>query len=176
MSSEVTSAEVRGRTEHSGPDSPRKAADVRREPGSRGVRVPAALAAILVAGSCAQPQGAVFPPPDEPLRWPPPPAPARIAYVGQIATDEDLRPARSLGAVIFGDEATRSMLSPYGVCTDGGDRVFVSDSNAQVVHVFNLASRAYRRWGEDEGGVRVPAIGRSLSPSAWRGIRGDGCS
>lgn len=123
---------------------------------------------VLLAGSCGQPAGVVFESPERPLRWPGPPATARIEYVGQIATDRDLQPGRSLGAMIFGDEPTRSMLSPYGVCTDGGDRLFVSDSNAQVVHVFDLASRGYERWGEDADGITfAQPLGIAWDPRGW---------
>lgn len=101
-------------------------------------------------------------------RWPPPPASPRIEYVGQLRTDRDLGKGRSLGEVIFGEESDRSMLSPYGVCTDGGERVFVSDGNAQIVHVFDLASRRYEPWpagvGDDRDGA--PAIAQPLGV-AW---------
>jgi DNA-binding beta-propeller fold protein YncE len=109
-----------------------------------------------VAGlaGCGRPQGIVFAPLPEPLRWPAPPDPARIEYVGQLVTSDDLKPARSFGQVLgeslFGRHPSRSMLSPYAVCTNGGSRVFVCDSNAQVVHVFDLESRVYERWQPDE--------------------------
>lgn len=115
---------------------------------------PLALAAVLVAG-CGQPQGVIFEPLEEPLQWPPPPAQARIEYTGQLRTDRDLKPGRSflqgLGAGLFGESPARSMLTPYAVADDGAGRVFVADTNAQVVHVFDLETRTYARWpaGED---------------------------
>jgi DNA-binding beta-propeller fold protein YncE len=42
------------------------------------------------------------------------------------------------------------MTSPIGVCTDGGSKVFVADSNGQTVHVFDLDSRRYGRWEPPE--------------------------
>jgi DNA-binding beta-propeller fold protein YncE len=93
------------------------------------------------------------------VRWPTPPEAARIEYVGQLVTSADLKPARSfwqsVGETLFGAKDARSMLSPFSLCTDGADRLFVGDSNAQVVHVFDLDTRAYARWtpsAEDEDG------------------------
>lgn len=109
----------------------------------------AALAAVALAG-CGQPMGVVFEAPPTPLRWPQAPDPARIEYVGQLVTDRDLKPAKSFGKLLgekmFGEDPALSMLSPYAVCTDGAERVFVSDSNAQLVHVFDLETRRYERW------------------------------
>ena len=55
---------------------------------------------------------------------------------------DDLKPGKSffqgMGEMVFGRGPARSMLTPYAVCTDGADRLFVADSNAQVVHVFDL--------------------------------------
>jgi DNA-binding beta-propeller fold protein YncE len=51
-----------------------------------------------------------------------------------------------LGEFLFGAEAPHTLFSPLAVCTDGRDRMFVVDSNAQLVHVFDLATRAYQQW------------------------------
>jgi DNA-binding beta-propeller fold protein YncE len=127
------------------------------------------LLAVLIAGlgGCAQPKGVVFEPLQEPRQWPAPPEPARIGYVGQLVTSSDLKPAKSFGQVLgeklFGQKASRSMLSPFALCTDGGDRLFVVDSNAQLVHVFDLESRGYEQWkpsagGEDQAEARAEGL------------------
>jgi DNA-binding beta-propeller fold protein YncE len=107
------------------------------------------MVAVAVAG-CGTPPGRVFPPPAKPIVWPPPPERARIRYVGQLSTSADLKPGvpitQGIGEMLFGKAAVYSMLTPYALCTDEGDRLFVADSNAQVVHVFNLKSRRYARW------------------------------
>jgi DNA-binding beta-propeller fold protein YncE len=108
----------------------------------------AALAAAL--GGCGRPAGIIFEPLEVPLQWPAPPDPPRIGYVGQLATSDDLKPAKTFGQLLgeglFGRKDVYSMLSPFALCTDGGDRLFVCDTNAQVVHVFDLESRVYERW------------------------------
>lgn len=112
---------------------------------------------VLSLGGCAQPKGVIFESLDQPMSWPPSPETARIHYVGTLHTDKDLKPAKSfargLSETFFGKKPSRSMLTPYGVCIDDRNRVFVCDSNAQLVHVFNLETRDYEQWKPDEEGV-----------------------
>jgi DNA-binding beta-propeller fold protein YncE len=119
----------------------------RRPPISIGL---AAAVAVGISTGCATPPGVVFDTSGNTRQWPPPPDSPRIRYVGSLSTDQDLRPGRSgfknLGRAIFGKDPTLAMLSPLAVCTDDADRVFVADSNAQLVHVFDLRTREYARW------------------------------
>jgi sugar lactone lactonase YvrE len=114
----------------------------------------AACGALLLA-ACASKPGVLFPPLADAPKWPPPPDEPRISYVGQLRTDQDLKPAveglDALGQLIFGKKDALSMLSPLAVCTDGKNRLFVADSNAQLVHVFNLENRQYARWTPGKG-------------------------
>jgi DNA-binding beta-propeller fold protein YncE len=113
------------------------------------------LSLLLLVVGCARPAGVIFEPLATPIFWPAAPEQTRIRYVGQIVTSADLKPAVSfgeaLGETFFGKKPTRSMLTPYAVCTDGRDRLFVADSNAQVVHVFDLKARVYQQWKPPEG-------------------------
>src|SRR5687767_14539961 len=92
----------------------------------------------------------IFPPVNPPLVWPSPPEPPRISYVGRLITSADLKPATSpldsIGGAIFGKKPIHSMLTPFATCTDQKNRLFVADTNAQVVHVFDLSTRKYERW------------------------------
>lgn len=113
----------------------------------------AAGAAMVVAAlgvGCGKPAGVIFPPVNPPLTWPQGDVMPRMRYVGQLTGSADLKPAVSgleaVGRAMFGRKATYTMLSPYAVCTDGADRVFVADSQAQLVHVFDLRTRKYARW------------------------------
>lgn len=107
------------------------------------------IVSIMICG-CGSRPGVIFPPPNPPILFPPPPEVTRLSWVGQLVTEADLKPGKSgfqgMGEALFGKEPTRSMLTPMAVCTDGASRLFVADSNAQVVHVFNLDTRKYSAW------------------------------
>lgn len=125
-----------------------------------------AVAAVAGAGlsGCGSAPGEVFDGKGPVRVWPSPPDEARIRYVGELKTSADLKPGRSfgkgVGELLFGKEAALGMLSPMGVCTDGKDRVFVADSNAQVLHVFDLGTRAYSRWAPPG---RTPGFGQPVA-------------
>lgn len=120
------------------------------------MRLMASLVGIAAgAGSiagCATPAGPIFPDRAQPLVFPPAPDTPRVRYVGQLATEADLKPAKSalagLGEALFGKDSTRSMLAPYAIAT-AGERLFVCDGSAQVLHVFDLATREYEQWKPD---------------------------
>lgn len=122
------------------------------------ITIAAALTAILLAGvssGCASRPGVVFTPADGQQVWPAPPETSRIRYLGSLVSSSDLNPsqsgAASLGELLFGREVPRGMVNPMGVCTDGGERVFVVDSGARVVHVFDLDTQRYESWSTPEG-------------------------
>ena len=113
-----------------------------------------ALASIALLSSCSSPAGRILEAGPAAPAWPAPPDPPRLRFLGEISTDKDLKPSKnfleSIGAGLFGEDAAQGMTSPMGVCTDGGSKVFVADSNGLVVHVFDLDSRRYARWEPPE--------------------------
>lgn len=115
------------------------------------------VAALFVAG-CASKPGELFAFEGQRPEWPPAPGQARIRYVGELATDRDLKPGakpmEGLRNLLFGREQPLEMLHPLDVCTDGAGRVFVADSTGMVVHVFDTATRAYARWKPEDGSAR----------------------
>ncbi len=115
---------------------------------------------VSIVSGCGTPMGEMFEPLAEPVRWPPPPEIARIEYLGQITTTEDLKPAKafgqSLGELLFGEDDTQTMLSPAAVCSDRSGHLYVCDSNAQVLHVFDLENRSYEQWRPTNGAFSQP--------------------
>ena len=105
---------------------------------------------LLLLASCATPPGEIFPHLANAPKWPPPPDAPRIFYVGQLATSNDLKPGvngfDALGQAIFGKVDNHGMLSPFAITTDNRSRLFVADSNAQLVHVFDTQTRKYATW------------------------------
>lgn len=135
----------------------------------RSVALLACAAAVLVAPGCGQPKGTLFEPLASPLSWPPPPEPARIDYVGELRTDKDLKPGQSfmagLGETLFGAEAANAMRTPFACCTDDTGRLFVADSNAQLVHVFGLDSRRYEQWTPEEPAGFAQPVAVAFDPA-----------
>ena len=137
-------------------------------------------AAAIVCAGCGSAPGVILEASEASPRWPKPPDAARIEFLGEIRTDTDLKPAKSglarLSEGLFGADEVNAMQSPIAVCTDGADRAFVADTNARVVHVFDLATRAYSTWKPTEGfdtpvAVAFDAVNRRLlvsdSAAGW---------
>ncbi|CAN5464646.1 6-bladed beta-propeller [soil metagenome] len=109
-----------------------------------------AILTLLPLTGCGRAPGIIFPSLADAPRWPGPPDKPRIRYVGVLKCDTDLKPGKTFGELlreaIFGKEPVQFMLTPFAVCTDNVDRLFVADSNAQCVHVFDLRTRKYAQW------------------------------
>lgn len=101
------------------------------------------LVGALVAASATPWQ---VPPADGPA-WPPPPDVARIRHVATIATPADIGAGPNLFSRLWGFIAGRSrrpqLLRPAGVATDSTGRLFISDTEQQMVHVFDVGRRRY---------------------------------
>ena len=90
--------------------------------------------------------------PDKLLVWPGPPEKARIRYLGSISTQSDVEKpaswARNLGELIFGRKEIGVLVSPYAVAVDLDNRLYVTDTSAGVVHIFDLGKRQYVQFAE----------------------------
>lgn len=134
---------------------------------SRFLPLPLLLAALLSA--CASGRGVIFARAETDLHWPPAPDIPRIAYVGQLVSSKDLKPAKSAGEslteLIFGKEPVQGMVDPLAVCTDGAERVFIADAGAAAVDVFDLDTRKFHRWRppKDRAQLSRP-VGLALDP------------
>ncbi|MHC5157046.1 MAG: 6-bladed beta-propeller [Planctomycetota bacterium] len=106
------------------------------------------VALLLVTPGCSRPQGVIFEPLAEPLVWPDLPEVPRIAYVGSISTEEDLKPAVSwsqgLTELIFGRDDVGVLVSPTAVICDA-QKMYITDSSPGVLHIFDMQSRQYKQ-------------------------------
>ena len=114
-----------------------------------------ASAVLTLLPACGTPAGAILTATPDAPSWPAAPDVARLRYLGAISNDKDLKPARSgievIGSGLFGEDPPRGMTTPLAVCTDDTSRAFVSDTNAKVVHVFDLETRVYTTWSPPTG-------------------------
>lgn len=111
----------------------------------------------LLAG-CGRPAGEIFAPVHPPVVWPLPPEAARVRYVGQIHGGEDLKPARTGWQVLkesLNNESHRSskISRPHALAVGEDDRVYVVDTGAACLHVFDLVARTH---------VRVESAGEAM--------------
>lgn len=127
-----------------------------------GIRRGGALAAVLLGLWAYAASGAAAEPTAEPtpgatagegasvngdLVWPAPPLPARIRYVGSISTPADVGREkgfwRKVWDFIRGEDELEQVLRPMAVTTDGQERVLISDTRSNRVHVFDRRNKEY---------------------------------
>lgn len=101
---------------------------------------------VLVGAGCQSTGGPIFPAIFPAKQWPSPPDQPRIRYIGELTGQASLG-AKPQGwdavrAVLTGPAPQAVFLRPSAVAV-AGDRVYVADIGAAVVHMLNLATRAY---------------------------------
>jgi len=129
--------------------------------------LPAVLALVLLTvgpEGCGPRLKPIFEEVDPPLVWPPEPKPTRIRYLGQLASESDLKAPRSLWSAIeqllVGAEPPGELYGPRSVvCTPDARRVWIADAGGRRLHLFDLEQRRYQQV-ERLGGVNL------LSPVA----------
>ena len=120
---------------------------------------------------CSKGREKMFTRPDQPIVWPELPERPRIEYIGQLATEDDLKRGVSfvegLGQALFGREHIGILTNPYGLALDNQERLFVADSAGSVVHIMDLKTRQYRQFSEMADGEKL------LSPISLAIVEGD---
>ncbi len=92
------------------------------------------------------------------LVWPQPPQEARVRYVSQILTVEDVLGKQSKRswmnrlAGVKEEEPQTKLLKPYGIGADSRGRIYVADAANRIVFVFDLDTKKV-----DFRGNRAPA-------------------
>lgn len=134
----------------------------RRSGGPSGLLV-GVLAGLLLAAGCAAPPAAVPAKAPPPLVFPPPPEQARFVFERSIRTSADLIPdgdASELRRLVTGEvQRGEPLVKPYAVAATRG-RVYVSDTVARFVRLFDVPAGQHFRIGDDEGpGQLVKPVG-----------------
>jgi sugar lactone lactonase YvrE len=105
------------------------------------------VTAALLPG-CAGSPGPVFPEPETEIVWPPPPLPARVRWVGELRSSEDLGGTRgffeTIGDVFTGPPEPENLYGPRAVVlTPDGRRLWIADIGGRCLHRFDLEDRSY---------------------------------
>ena len=98
------------------------------------------------------------------LVWPAPPEQARIRYIGELRSLEDLagKEQKSLRDILMGEEDKQNnsaLLKPFAVNSDSKGRVFVADTGFAGLVVFNLDSKKVSFWGVTGYGALTKPVG-----------------
>ncbi len=132
----------------------KKKKTLRRGPGLAQWYIPGLLV-LLLCGGCGNDRGEVSFEPDVLLTWPEPPELPRIRYVGDISTEADLKKetswAEGLGELLFGEKEIGVLVAPYAVAIDHDNKLFVADTAASVIHVFDINKRTYKQFADLAG-------------------------
>ncbi|MBL8362603.1 MAG: 6-bladed beta-propeller [Rubrivivax sp.] len=124
------------------------------------IGLPGVAAALLLAGCAAPPETK---PASRPLVYPPSPDEPRFVYERTIRSSGDVLPDAGAGALrrlVTGEDARgEPLVKPYAVAVARG-RIYVSDTVARHVQLFDVPGGRQYRIGEEEGpGQLVKPIG-----------------
>jgi len=122
-----------------------------------------AAALALLLQSCAQAPGASAPAAPREIVFPPPPDEARFVFERTIRSSADILPAEAgseLRKLVTGEQGGGEPLSkPYAVAVFRG-RIYVSDTVARFVRVFDVPQGQQHKIGDEEGmGQLIKPIG-----------------
>ncbi len=123
------------------------------------------IAAGLSLGliSCA-PQRVAEAPKD--LYWPLPPEKPRIKWLGAYATARDVEKRSQFLEALVGEDVGAGLARPQGVAVDAKGNIYVADSTAHRIVVFDVEKAKMRFFGEgDQERVSIP-IGLSIADRA----------
>lgn len=116
--------------------------------------------------------------PSQNLVWPQPPDQPRLRYLRTLAGAKDFEHSGRKGQLfrwLTGEVAQElALVSPYGVAADGEGRVWLSDTEAGLVHLFDLRrQRVDYLQGADNFRFRAP-LGVVFDPGGNRLLVADG--
>jgi len=97
--------------------------------------------------------------------WPLPPERARIGYLGQIRSEEDLGKKKGwlarLADSVFGKE-TKALVKPLAVARNRAGLLVVTDPGIPMVHFFDLRQREYHWLDEELASLLGSPVGVAL--------------
>ena len=125
---------------------------------------------LLAAAPQKAPSGKNAPPVvQRPLAWPQPPDPARVRYLTAYHGVDDYKVPKKSGwkSLLIGkdDEAPPAdmLVKPYGIAVSGSGRVYVTDTAARRVFVFDPEARTVSFLGEKGQGKLAKPTGVAIA-------------
>ncbi|MBL4614006.1 MAG: hypothetical protein JKY27_03930 [Magnetovibrio sp.] len=119
-----------------------------------------ALSAVLVVSACATPEMSALP--DYQSAWPDPPSEPRFYFERRISSSADIvkmSSADRFKAFATGGGGSRTAIAkPYGVVVSNG-KMYVGDSVARLVHMFDIKNGKYLAIGTEGIGALTKPLG-----------------
>lgn len=126
----------------------------------RKIKAPLFFFLLLLLSGCVQPVAEKPQAAAGLIVWPPKPLKPRIEWVREINILQDGSAGTGLWSRVkefFVGRESVGLVRPYGVATDYSDRLFIADTGASCVHVYNMKSSAYQMIeGTEEVPLRTP--------------------
>lgn len=94
----------------------------------------------------------------ERLVWPNPPQQARIEFIFSITSPADIGVEKSFlrkawDWLIGASQEASFLVKPLGVAVDPAGRIYVTDTGARCIHIFDRKEKRYETISESEGGL-----------------------
>ncbi len=104
----------------------------------------------MTGWGCNQPLKPIFPAQSPPICWPPAPMPARVQYVGQLRTSDDLqappKPFQLFASLVAGRRPPDKLYGPRAILAlPEAELVWIADPGGRCLHLFDLRQRAYTK-------------------------------
>ncbi len=97
------------------------------------------------------------------MTWPLPPDPPRIKYLKSIQDAKEVLPKKGFfkkaAAFLFGEEVTPGLIHPYGLMIGPSGKIYISDTDLQVVHLFDFTGHSYSQVFKIPGGILRSPVG-----------------
>lgn len=83
------------------------------------------------------------------ISWPLPPDPPRVRYIRSIVDAKEVLPPKGFFkravSFLFGEEISPRLIRPYGLFVENQEKIWVTDMELQVVHLFDYSEKKYRQ-------------------------------
>lgn len=97
------------------------------------------------------------------LFWPLPPDPPRIKYVKSFSDSKEVLPPKGFFkkaiSFFFGEDEKPKLIHPYGLSVGAQGKIFITDTELQVVHLFDYSAQVYRQFFRIPGGRLTSPVG-----------------
>jgi DNA-binding beta-propeller fold protein YncE len=127
------------------------------------------LAGAALAGNLSADNKKTPPPVKKPVNlvWPLPPQKPRVKFIDALANNTDVEPPKQKGWLqkLINEDASSNVIGmkqPAGIAVDSKDRIYVADTIAGTVFVFDRQNKSLSLLGAESAGKLVSPFGVAI--------------